>query len=70
MSELLPLATTNMKDSEMISIATKALSMNLNSIEQGRFPLDGDFYTEWTDMYHQIINLDATKTAIHNFINN
>ena len=69
-SDLLPLVTTNMTDGEMLSIASKALKMNISNIEQGRFPLDGNFTTEWTDMYHQIIDLDATRTAIHQFINN
>lgn len=69
-SDLLPLVTTNMTDGEMLSIASKALKMNISNIEQGRFPLDGDFTTEWTDMYHQIIDLDATRNAIHQFINN
>lgn len=59
-----------MTDGEMLSIASKALKMNISNIEQGRFPLDGDFTTEWTDMYHQIIDLDATRNAIHQFINN
>lgn len=67
-NELLPLVTTNMTTSEMFSIATKALAAGVSNIEQGRFPLDQHHYAEWTDMYHMIVDIDATTEEIHKFI--
>ena len=67
-NELLPLVTTNMTTSEMFSIATKALAAGVSNIEQGRFPLDEHHYAEWTDMYHMIVDIDATTEEIHKFI--
>lgn len=68
LNELLPLVTTNMSTTEMISIASKVLSMGINNIEQTRFPTDEDHYAEWTDMYHMIIDKESTTKKIHNFI--
>lgn len=67
-NDLLPLVSTNMTTSEMLSIATKALGAGVSSIEQGRFPLDEHHYAEWTDMYHMIVDIDATTEEIHKFI--
>lgn len=67
-NDLLPLVSTNMTTSEMLSIATKALGTGVSNIEQGRFPLDEHHYTEWTDMYHMIVDIDATTEEIHKFI--
>lgn len=66
--DLLPLVSTNMTTSEMFSIATKALGAGVSNIEQGRFPLDEHHYAEWTDMYHMIVDIDATTEEIHKFI--
>lgn len=65
---LLPLVSTNMTTTEMFSIATKALGIGVSNIEQGRFPLDEHHYAEWTDMYHMIVDIDATTEEIHKFI--
>lgn len=68
-SDVLPLATTNLKNSEIISLATKSLSMGVDNIEQGRFPTDGNIIsTEITDMYHMNIDIDATTEELHNFL--
>ncbi len=67
-NDLLPLVSTNMTTSEMLSIATKALGTGVSNIEQGRFPLDEHHYAEWTDMYHMIVDIDATTEEIHKFI--
>ena len=68
-SEILPLVTTNLSNSEIISYSTKALSMGLNNIEQGRFPSDANIITtELTDMYHMIIDLDSTTEELQNFL--
>ena len=67
-NDLLPLVSTNMTTSEMLSIATKALGAGVSNIEQGRFPLDEHHYAEWTDMYHMIVDIDATTEEIHKFI--
>lgn len=67
-SQLLPLVTTNLTDGEILSIASTVLSMNLNEIEQARFPLDEHHTTTWTDMYHMIIDKEATTNEIHKFL--
>lgn len=68
-NDILPLVTTNLKNTEIISLSTKALSMGLSNIEQGRFPTDGNIInTEITDMYHMNIDFDATTEELHKFL--
>lgn len=68
-SEILPLVTTNLSNSEIISYSTKALSMGLDNIEQGRFPSDANIIsTEITDMYHMNIDIEATTEELQNFL--
>lgn len=67
-SELLPLVSTNLSNSEILSIASEVVGMNITNINQGRFPLDEDLTTEWTDMYHMIIDVDKTTKNIHKFL--
>ncbi|GAB6168186.1 LCP family protein [Clostridium carnis] len=67
-NSLLPLVSTNLTNSEILSIASKVLSMGVSNIEQGRFPVDEDHTAEWTDMYHMIIDVDATTKKLHNFL--
>ena len=68
-SEILPLVTTNLSNGEIISYSTKALSMGLSNIEQGRFPSDSNIITtEFTDMYHMIIDIEATTEELQNFL--
>ncbi|ATD54369.1 LCP family protein [Clostridium chauvoei] len=67
-SDLLPLVSTNLSNAEILSIASDVVGMNVNNINQGRFPLDDDLTTEWTDMYHMIIDVDKTTKNIHNFL--
>ena len=43
-------------------------NMNSASINQGRFPEDGDHYTEWTDMYHMIIDKETTRKKLQSFL--
>ena len=42
--------------------------MNSASINQGRFPEDGDHYTKWTDMYHMIIDKETTREKLQSFL--
>ena len=68
-NEILPLVTTNLTNSEIISISSKALGMGLNNIEQGRFPSDGNIISAgFTDMYHMNIDIDATTEELHKFL--
>ncbi|MGL5150765.1 MAG: LCP family protein [Clostridium sp.] len=66
--DLLPLVSTNMSTSEMISIGTTVLGMGVGEIQQGRFPLDEHHKSEWTDMYHLVTDLESTKKEIHKFL--
>lgn len=67
-SDLLPLVTTNLSNGEIMSIASTVLGMNVSEIEQSRFPLDEHHTTEWTDMYHMIVDVDATTEEMHKFL--
>lgn len=67
-NNILPLVTTNLSNSEIISISTKVLGMGLSNIEQERFHSDGNIISaEFTDMYHTNINIEGTTEEIHNF---
>lgn len=68
-NEILPLVTTNLTNGEIISIAKDGLSMGLSGLEQGRFPSDANIInTEFTDMYHMNIDIEATTNELHNFL--
>ena len=41
MNNILPLVSTNITDSEILSIVGKVLTIGVTNIEQSRFPLDG-----------------------------
>ena len=68
MKDILPLVSTNLTNSEIISIATKVLNMGMPTIEQSRFPLDGKSEMISTDMLHLITDIDETTKDIHNFL--
>lgn len=68
-SEILPLVTTNLTNSEIISISSKALGMGLSNIEQGRFPSDSNIISAgFTDMYHTNIDIEGTTEELHKFL--
>ena len=67
-SDLLPFASTNLTNGEILSIATTVLTLGVTDIEQSRFPMDGDYEMVLTDMYHLLINVDETTEKIHKFI--
>ncbi|MGG7213271.1 LCP family protein [Clostridium nigeriense] len=68
-NKILPLVTTNLTNSEIISISTKALRMGLSNIEQGRFPSDGNIISAgFTDMYHTNIDIEGTTEELHKFL--
>ena len=68
-NEILPPVTTNLNNGEIISIATKALGMGLNNIDQGRFPSDSNIISAgFTDMYHTNIDIEGTAKELHKFI--
>ncbi len=68
-NEILPLVTTNLSNGEIISISTKALSMSLSHIDQGRFPSDENIISAgFTDMYHTNINIKRTTEELHKFL--
>lgn len=69
-NNLLPLVSTNLTNSEILSISYTVLGMGASEIIQGRFPLDEHHTTEWTDMYHMIVDIENTTKEIHKFIYN
>lgn len=68
MSDILPLVSTNLTNTEILSIATEVLSMGVTDIEQSRFPLDGKSEMILTDMYHMMIDIESTTEDIHDFL--
>ena len=68
-NDILPLVTTNLTNSEIISLAKQGLGMNLSNIEQGRFPSDANIInSEFTDMYHTNIDIEGTTKELHEFL--
>ena len=68
MNEILPLVSTNLTNTEIISIVSKVLGMGIPQIEQSRFPLDGKSEMIATDMLHLTIDIDETTSDIHKFL--
>lgn len=68
MNDILPLVTTNLTNTEILSIATEVLSMGVPDIEQSRFPLDGKSEMILTDMYHMVVDIESTTDDIHKFL--
>jgi len=67
-NDLLPLVSTNLTNTEIISVATTVLKLGVRDIEQSRFPMDGDYEMVLTDMYHLMIDVDDTTEKMHKFI--
>lgn len=69
-TELLPLVQTNLTNSEIISISTKALGVANKTIQQARFPEDEDIITSgFEDNYYRMrINKEVTTDKMHKFI--
>lgn len=67
-NDLLPLVSTNLTNTELLSLSTKVLSLGITDIEQNRFPADGDYEMVLTDMYHLMIDVDKTTEKMHKFI--
>lgn len=68
MNNILPLVSTNITNSEILSIVGKVLTMGVSNIEQSRFPLDRQHEMILTDMYHMIIDKEQTTKEMHKFI--
>lgn len=69
-SEILPLVQTNLTNTEIISISTKALGVSDKTIQQARFPEDEDLTAGFdeTGYYRMRINKEATTEKMHKFI--
>ena len=68
MNDILPLVSTNLTNTEIMSIASKVLSMGATTIEQSRFPLDGKSEMIATDMLHLTTDMEETTKDIHDFL--
>ena len=68
MNDILPLVSTNLTNTEIMSIVSKVLSMGAPTIEQSRFPLDGKSEMIATDMLHLTTDIEETTKDIHNFL--
>lgn len=68
MNDILPLVSTNLTNTEIMSIASKVLSMGIPTIEQSRFPLDGKSEMIATDMLHLTTDIEETTKDIHKFL--
>lgn len=69
LNKTLPLITTNMTSTDILSLAKNILSITDGSLEQARFPLDdyaeGDFIG---DVWYLIYDRDTTKQQLQDFI--
>lgn len=68
MNDILPLVSTNLTNTEIMSIVSKVLSMGAPTIEQSRFPLDGKSEMIATDMLHLTTDIEETTKDIHKFL--
>lgn len=68
MNDILPLVSTNLTNTEIMSITSKVLSMGVPTIEQSRFPLDGKSEMIATDMLHLTTDIEETTKDIHKFL--
>lgn len=68
MNDILPLVSTNLTNTEIMSIASKVLSMGVPTIEQSRFPLDDKSEMIATDMLHLTTDIEETTKDIHKFL--
>ena len=67
-NDILPLVSTNLTNTEIMSITSNVLSMGVPAIEQSRFPLDGKSEMISTDMLHLTVDIEETTQDIHNFL--
>lgn len=69
-NDLLPLVQTNLKNKEIIDIGFSLISLRINSIEEIKFPLEGDYEMLLTDgdKFHLSIDLENTIKELNKFI--
>ncbi|MGL5381810.1 LCP family protein [Clostridium sp.] len=67
-NDLLPYVSTNLTNEEIFSLNSILITARNYAIEQSRFPLDGEYETVWTDMYHMLIDKEQTTKEIHDFL--
>lgn len=68
MDDVLPLVSTNLTNSEIISIITTVLEIGTPNIEQASFPSIEKTETIYTDMLHLVVNTDEITNDIHKFL--
>lgn len=67
---LFPLIETNLKFSEVLNIALTTLKLNINTIEEIKFPLDNQYEMLITDdnAFHLSIDIENTAKEINKYI--
>lgn len=66
---ILPLVTTNMRSSEVLSIGTSAVTKGISNIEQGRYPLAEMAGGKMINgVYYYVFDIEATKELISKYI--
>lgn len=69
LSELMPMVTTNLSSSDILSLATTVASMGGSGLEQERFPKDNYSKGEMIKgVYYLTFDKDATVKQIHDYI--
>lgn len=66
-SAIVPYIETSMTTSEIISLGVSTLNLNVATIEQARYPIDGYYRMELSD-YSLVTDLEGTSNLIHSFI--
>lgn len=66
---ILPLVTTNMRSSEVLSIGTSAVTKGIGNIEKGRYPLPEMAGGKMINgVYYYVFDIEATRDLISRYI--
>jgi anionic cell wall polymer biosynthesis LytR-Cps2A-Psr (LCP) family protein len=70
-NEIIPLVTTNLKNSQILSLVTRVILMKISDIETYRIPADGEFTpTTINNMSVLVPNLLENQKLLNEFIGN
>ncbi|MBU3111005.1 LCP family protein [Clostridium lacusfryxellense] len=68
-SELLPLTETSMGSMDIVKLGTKVIASKSTTLEQGRFPADGDWSAQTISGASVLVaDMEATIDKLHKFI--
>lgn len=68
-SKLLPFTETSMNSMDLIKLGTKVVVSNTTTLEQARFPVDGNWSGQMINkVWYLVTDIKTTTDQIHKFI--